>query len=243
MKMHRLPLCFLAVCTLASAEGAAHWTYKGETGAEHWAELSPDFHDCAGKNQSPVDLSEFIEADLAPVKVFYESGGQEIINNGHTVQVNYKEGSRINLNGRDFALKQFHFHAPSENLITGKSYPMEVHLVHASTGGNLTVIGVMFEEGAENKTLAEAWKQLPQKAGDKNALPSPIAAEGLLPANHDYYYFSGSLTTPPCSEGVRWLVMKNPITASKAQIDAFTAVLHEPNNRPVQRLNARQVLK
>ncbi len=243
MLYRALLISLLMLANLAHASGKVHWTYGGESGAEHWAELSPDFHICNGANQSPIDLSEFIEAELPPINFFYQPGGNEIINNGHTVQVNFDKGSRITLNGREFELKQFHFHAPSENHINGKSYPLEVHLVHANATGSLAVIGVMFEEGAENKTLAAAWASMPKEADQKMALAPLLLAEGMLPASRDYYYFSGSLTTPPCSEGVRWLVMKNSITASREQIDAFVRVLHEPNNRPLQRLNARAVLK
>jgi carbonic anhydrase len=222
---------------------AVHWTYSGEEGPNHWGELSPDYAACDGKNQSPINLTGFIEADLKPIDFTYHAGGKEIVNNGHTVQINYKAGSRIVVDGTPFELKQFHFHAPSENEIDGQSYPMEAHLVHASKEGHLAVIGVMFVEGAENKTLAQAWSHVPEKADSHHALLVPVAAAGLLPAKREYYRFNGSLTTPPCSEGVRWLVMKEPITASKKQIEAFAHLMHHPNNRPIQPTYARPVLQ
>ncbi len=232
----------LATCT-AYAGGAADWTYSGKAGPDHWAHLSSDYAACGGKNQSPINLTGFIEADLQAIDFTYQPGGNEILNNGHTVQVNYAEGSRIVVDGIRFDLKQIHFHAPSENQINGKSYAMESHLVHADKDGNLAVVATMFTEGKENKTLAQAWSHMPEKSGDKQALSSPVAAEGFLPAKRDYYRFNGSLTTPPCSEGVRWLVMKETVAASKEQIQAFTHILHHPNNRPVQPTNARPVLQ
>lgn len=227
----------------AFAADTTHWTYSGEEGPENWAKLTPEFGACSGKNQSPIDLSGFIEAELAPIKVSYLPGGNEIWNNGHTVQVNYAEGSSIAVDGIQFDLKQFHFHAPSENLIKGQSYAMEAHFVHMDKEGNIAVVALMFEEGGENTALEKLWSSMPKNAGDRKALPSPFAAGDLLPANPDYYRFNGSLTTPPCTEGVRWLVLKEPVTASKEQVEAFSHVMHHPNNRPVQSVNARPVLQ
>lgn len=159
------------------------------------------------------------------------------------MQVNYAEGSSIGVEGNRFGLLQFHFHAPSENRINGKSYPMEAHLVHADEDGNLAVVAVMFVQGRENEMLARAWSHMPKHSGDEHALPSPVAAEGLLPSNRDYYRYNGSLTTPPCTEGVRWLVMKEPVSASDQQIRAFSRVMHHPNNRPIQPTHARPILR
>jgi carbonic anhydrase len=225
------------------AADTAHWSYSGEAGPENWAKLSPEFGACSGKNQTPINLTGFIEAELKPLKISYQPGGNEILNNGHTVQVNFGAGSSITLDGIQFELKQFHFHAPSENLIKGKSYPMEAHLVHADKDGNLAVVALMFKEGSENKVLKTIWPLIPLNAGEKTALSSPFAIARLLPSNKDYYRFNGSLTTPPCTEGVRWVVMKTPVSASQEQVEAFSHVMHHPNNRPVQAINARPVLK
>lgn len=246
MKKQMTGLAFsvlIAASGWAAASGAVHWTYSGEEGPGNWARLTPEFGACDGRNQSPVNLTGFIEADLAPIGVAYQAGGSEILNNGHTVQVNYGAGSGIEVDGIHFELKQFHFHAPSENHIDGVSYPMEAHLVHADKDGHLAVIAVMFEEGEENAALAEIWPSMPAIAGNKQALSSSFDAAKLLPENRDYYRFNGSLTTPPCTEGVRWLVMKTPVSASKDQLEAFTHVMHHPNNRPVQPVNARVILK
>ena len=238
----------LACAMLASSGSFAsdehhHWGYSGEGAPENWAKLSGDNFACTGKNQSPINLTGFIEADLKPLVFNYAAGGNEIINNGHSLQVNYQEGSSINIDGIQFNLLQFHFHAPSENNINGHSYPLEAHLVHADKEGRLAVIAVMFEEGAENKGLAAAWNKLPMHKGDKNSFVKNITANDILPVDKAYYRFNGSLTTPPCSEGVRWFVMKEVITASKEQIEAFKETMTGPNNRPVQPLNSRTVLQ
>lgn len=232
----------LLLCPAAFA-ATPHWEYSGEAGPAKWASLTPEFGQCAGSNQSPVNLSGLVKADLAPLQFHYLAGGRSVTNNGHTVQVDYAPGSSLELDGMHFTLKQFHFHAPSENLIEGHSYPLEGHLVHANDQGELAVVAVMFEPGKTNGALSQVWQSLPAKAGEHHQLKEAVSAEPLLPAKRDYYRFSGSLTTPPCSEGVRWLVMKQPVQVSQAQIDAFKAVMHHPNNRPVQPLHGRLVLQ
>jgi carbonic anhydrase len=236
-------LLLMPGAALFSADGAPHWEYSGKAGPENWAKLSPEYGACAGKNQSPINLTGFIQAELKPIVFNYQGGSAEILNNGHTVQVNAQPGSSILVDSIQFDLKQYHFHAPSENLIDGKSFPLEVHLVHADKNGNLAVVAVMFAEGAANKALEKAWAKMPKKEGDKLSLPAGVSPLDILPPNRDYYRFNGSLTTPPCSEGVRWLVMKQAISASKEQIGEFAHVMHHPNNRPVQAVNARPVLK
>ncbi len=238
----------ITMCTLLGLSGGCathntHWGYSGDEGAKNWATLSAEYEPCSGKNQSPINLSGFIEADLSPISFNYEAGGYEILNNGHTVQLNYQKGSHITLDGINFELLQFHFHAPSENHINGHSYLLEAHLVHADKNGNLAVVAVMFKEGESNSGLAQAWNQMPQHIGIKHDLINVVSVDHILPENRDYYRFNGSLTTPPCSEGVRWLVMKNVMTASKQQIAAFSQVLHEPNNRPLQSINSRTILQ
>ena len=243
MKKSVAMACMLLASTAAFSAEGTHWSYSGAGGPEEWAKLTPESGACAGKNQSPIDLTGFIKADLKPIKFAYQAGGNEILDNGHTIQVNYAQGSSITVDGIQFNLKQFHFHAPSENLIKGKSYPMEGHFVHADKDGNLAVVAVMFKEGAENKALNAIWSHMPKEEGEKNALATPFSAASLIPAAHAYYRFNGSLTTPPCSEGVRWMVMKTPVTVSKEQVEAFAHVMHHPNNRPVQAVNSRPVLE
>lgn len=242
MKRTLIAVGMLLFSSFAFSSDGAAWDYAGEAGPANWAKLSPEYGACAGSNQSPINLTGFIDAKLKPVVFNYEAGSSEILNNGHTVQVNTLPGSSITVDDIEFELKQFHFHVPSENLIRGKSYPMEGHLVHADKNGNLAVVAVMVTEGEANKALAKAWAQMPEK-GEKVTLSSDISPLEILPAQRDYYRFNGSLTTPPCSEGVRWLVMKQPISASKEQIEQFLHVIHHPNNRPVQAVNARPVLE
>ncbi|HSP77321.1 MAG TPA: carbonic anhydrase [Myxococcaceae bacterium] len=228
----------------ALAGAGVHWGYEGHEGADHWAELSPDYRLCAtGKNQSPIDIHDAIKAELTPLVFSYQAGTGEELNNGHTIQVNFPPGSTLSVGGHVYTLKQLHFHAPSENRIEGRSFPLEAHMVHADDKGNLAVVAVMFEEGAENPVLAAAWARMPENADTSTRLDNPVTAEGLLPATRDYYRFSGSLTTPPCSEGVSWLVMKHPMTASQAQIQKFSKAMGHANNRPVQPLNDRPILR
>ena len=233
----------LLLSSSAISATGPHWEYSGEAGPENWAKLSPEYGACAGKNQSLINLSGLIDAKLKPIAFSYKAGATEILNNGHTVQVNAAAGSSITVDGIQFDLKQFHFHAPSENLINGKSYPLEAHLVHADKDGNLAVVAVMFNAGKASAALEKAWAQMPKNSGDKVDLSAKLSPLDLLPKNRDYYRFNGSLTTPPCSEGVRWLVMKHPASASKEQIETFAHVMHHPNNRPVQAVNARPVLE
>jgi carbonic anhydrase len=233
----------LLLSNAVTANSAAHWGYSGHQGPENWAKLSGDNFACSGKNQSPIDLTGFVESDLTPLKFSYKSGGNEVVNNGHTVQVNYQAGSVMSIDGQAFNLLQFHFHAPSENHINGHSYPLEAHLVHANKKGDLAVVAVMFEQGESNSLLKQAWSTMPNHKSEHHKLSAVVNVSDMLPKNRDYYRFNGSLTTPPCSEGVRWLVMKNAVQASKQQIDSFKKALHEPNNRPLQAINARTVLQ
>jgi carbonic anhydrase len=244
MKKILLSYLLMAVASPVLASGGAHWGYTGHESPEHWGELSPKFQLCAtGKNQAPIDLHAMIEAELMPLGIAYKAGGEEVVNNGHSIQVNYTPGSTLDVDGHIFELKQFHFHTPSENTIEGESFPMEMHLVHLDESGNIAVIGVMFKEGEENAELAKAWSVMPKQADQKAAPAAVLDAAVLLPENRDYYRFNGSLTTPPCTEGVTWIVMKEPVTVSAEQVEAFAHVMHHPNNRPVQPVNARPVLK
>lgn len=226
------------------AEGP-HWGYEGEIAAEHWAELSPDFASCsAGKNQSPIDIRATVHAKGLPKLGFdYRTPVVSVINNGHTVQANFAPGSFLKLGEHAYELKQIHFHVPSENAIRGKHFAMEGHLVHQDKDGRLAVVAVMFEEGRAQQGLAPLWKQMPASADGEHPFEGSLLASAVLPRQRDYYYFSGSLTTPPCSEGVSWIVLKHPVEESKAQIEQFAQLMHHPNNRPVQPLNARIVIE
>lgn len=228
----------------AFAGGDVHWGYSGDTGPEFWGSLTPAYSMCAyGKNQSPVNLTGFVESALDPVEFSYTATASNIVNNGHAIQADFPKGSSISVDDTEFDLLQCHYHSPSENHINGQSFPMEGHCVHADHDGNLAVVTIMYELGEKNPGIAKLWQQMPLDAGEKQELKQKVNALDLMPEDKDYYRFSGSLTTPPCSEGVRWLVLKETATVSREQVETFTDVMHHPNNRPIQPLNARKVMK
>ena len=226
-----------------------HWTYDGEKGPRFWGKLDPDFSLCeAGQKQSPIDIGKTspatlpkLRADFSPAKlqiVHHEHVADEI-NNGHTIQVNYSEGDTLTIGDTNYELIQFHFHSPSEHTVHGKHYPMEMHFVHKSPSGTLAVVGVFIEQGAHNKAFDPIWENLPKQKGVESHFEHVhVDVDNLLPHSHKSYRYDGSLTTPPCSEGVKWIVMKSPIHLSKEQIKTFTAIIKE-NNRPVQPLHHR----
>ncbi len=227
----------------ASEGKPRHWSYGGEGGPEHWAELSSDNALCTGGvQQSPIDLSGAMVATVdtpRPQWVPVRSG--VVANNGHTIQVDVGNAGGIKLNGAEYSLKQFHFHHPSEHTIEGKSFPLELHLVHASKEGGLAVIGVMFDQGRPSAALDSVWATAPGREG-KAAVAFEIDAAKFMPKTSTAYRYEGSLTTPPCSETVSWTVMAEPQTASAAQIAAFSEIFPW-NARPIQPLNRRYVLR
>lgn len=221
-----------------------HWSYEGETGPLHWGDLKPEYFMCkAGKNQSPVDITDARTVEKKHIGFRYFVGGDDVLFNGHAVQVNYRPGSFVTIDKKTYELKQFHFRTPSENTIDGKHFPMEAHFVHLDKNGNIAVLALMFEEGARNPELDKILEVLPKKVGQKARLKHAANASALMPMDVDYYRFNGSLTTPPCSEGVVWAVFKKTVTASADQIKAFRDELEVPNNRPLQPINARVILK
>jgi carbonic anhydrase len=246
LKKSLIALAAAASLALAGGHGA-HWGYKGDTGPEHWGDLAPEFVMCkVGKNQSPINLrtTDAYETALPPLIFGYRAATRDEVNNGHSIQVNVRPGSFLQIDGKRFELKQFHFHTPSENTIDGKYFPMEAHFVHVDEAGDIAVVAVMFQYGEENKALAKFWNSMPLHAGDHHDIMMPAETfAALLPKKRDYYRFNGSLTTPPCSEGVRWFVLKKPLQISKAQAERFEEVMGGPNNRPVQPFNARVLLK
>jgi len=223
---------------------AAHWGYEGDVAPAHWGELSDKFKLCSsGENQSPIDIKSNFDVDLPVIQFDYSAAAKKIINNGHTIQVDVKAGSSITVDGKNYQLKQFHFHTPSENKIKGKSFPLEAHFVHRMKGKNIfAVVAVMFDEGAANPILEQIWNKIPSKVGESIKFEKSINYTQLLPKDKDYYRFNGSFTTPPCTEGVYWHVLKTPLTASKAQIAKFLATMHHPNNRNIQKTGARVIV-
>lgn len=220
------------------------WGYIGQKGPENWGNLSSDFEVCqSGISQSPINLSSALDAELTDLKINYQESPLRIVNNGHTIQVNYQPGSILTLDDEPFELLQFHFHHPSEHKVEGEALPMEVHLVHKSKKGALAVIGVFFKQGQANSVLQQVWQNMPIKAGEeKNISNVNVNAADLLPKNRDYYRYFGSLTTPPCSETVNWIVLKEPIEISTQQVSQFTKII-PMNARPVQDIKRRFLLE
>jgi carbonic anhydrase len=234
------------------AHGPVHWGYGKDDGPAVWGDLSPAWEACArGRAQSPIDLAVAEERELEDVAFGYRPASLaivhhehviDVLNNGHTIQVNYDEGSTIEIGGVGFELVQYHFHAPSEHTVGGRHFPMEMHLVHKSAAGELAVAGVLIDEGGHNAAFEPVWKHLPDEPGKLDHLEHVMVdIDELLPPDRRSYRYPGSLTTPPCSEGVRWLVFVEPVALSKEQIAAFRAIVHD-NNRPVQPLEDRKVL-
>jgi Carbonic anhydrase len=227
----------------AASEQTSHWGYEGQENPENWGKLSPDYSTCEnGKNQSPINIDHVLKTEHENLKFSFKPSKQEIINNGHTIQVNVTGDNQLILDEQTFTLQQFHFHSPSENTIKGKSYPMEAHFVYKNKAGELTVVALMFNHGEVNRELAKIWQQMPAQAGNKAIIENTVDIRALFPNTLDYYRFSGSLTTPPCTEGVRWIVLEQPVTASEQQIEKFHSIMHHNNNRPVQPLNGRIIV-
>ena len=230
-------------------EGKAEWGYEGDTGPAKWGELSPEFSMCGqGKNQSPINIDpkkNVIDAKQPPIHFDYTMLIPERIHhNGHTVQVDMRSGGEITVDGKVFKLKQFHFHAPGEHTIAGTPFPMEMHFVHQADDGQLAVVAVPMMPGWPHPTVATLWRTLPQKKGDSFELPNNVLRSLEIDKNvTNYYRYNGSLTTPPCSEGVIWIVKRDRVTVSKPQVAALVKVLGHPNNRPLQPSNARLVIE
>ncbi len=221
---------------------ATHWGYTGEGAPEFWGDLQAEYALCkGGKSQSPIniDTASTSSQPLPPIEVHYAAPPSTLVNNGHTIKVNIAKGSYIMVGGKRYDLLQFHFHTPSEHTINGRPAAMVAHFVHKAADGQLGVVGVLFEEGPENAALAALWSRLPSSEGEMVAAPEMNLAQ-LLPASMSYYNYAGSLTTPPCSEGVNWMVVKSPVSASHAQVAAFTQRFPK-SVRPVQALNGRVV--
>jgi carbonic anhydrase len=218
-----------------------HWGYTGEIAPIHWGELHTDFRTCSeGKEQSPIDVNATKDTSLPRLKLSYTKPARGLINNGHTVQVNIEDGNTLTIDGYPYTLKQFHFHTPSENHIKGKSFPLEAHFVHITPKGRIAVVAVMFEEGAANAALNRIVKSFPLTHNKEKKIDLPSQyVNVMLPIDTSYYQFMGSLTTPPCSEGVKWFVIKKTLTASKEQIDAIHKEIGMKNNRPIQPTNGR----
>jgi carbonic anhydrase len=238
-----------SVTATSTSARPVHWSYTNEGGPKGWAELSPVYAACgSGKSQSPVNLLPNpgagstgwkMEYKTTSLRIAHNEHVEELINNGHTIQVTPQEGSSITYSGKVFHLKQFHFHTPSEHTIDGKHSPMEIHLVHQADDQSLAVVGVLVQEGKHNSNFDQLIRHLPNAVGEKKTHDSVnINIAVHVPKDLYAYHYIGSLTTPPCSENVQWMVLKNPISMSKEQVNAFSSRLKN-NNRPTQPMNER----
>lgn len=234
----------LSLSVSAFADTPSHWAYEGQAGPDNWGNISDDYATCKiGQFQSPIDIRHPIKAKLPPLQLDFRTAAESLVNNGHTLQVTVNDEDDFRLDNQTFTLRQYHFHAPSENLINGKRYPLEAHFVHTSAQGAVTVVAVMFEIGRENTALSPILENLPAEKNRVVKIDKRYDLKPLFPADRHYYRFSGSLTTPPCTEGLRWLVMKKPVTLSAAQLAQFQRALEHSNNRPIQPLNGRVIVE
>jgi carbonic anhydrase len=220
---------------------AGHWAYEGDAGPQSWGRLNPEFVKCSsGERQSPIDIRDGMKLQLDPVQFEYRPSSFRVIDNGHTVQVNVAGGNSIEVTGRRYSLVQFHFHRPSEERIDGRQFDMVVHLVHKAMDGRLAVIAVLLDQGSAHPLVQTVWNNLPLEKGEEVPAKSLLDLNALLPAERNYFTYMGSLTTPPCSEGVLWMVMKQPVQISQEQIGIF-ARLYPMNARPIQSASGRLI--
>ena len=220
---------------------APHWSYGGDAGPDSWGRLQPEFAKCSsGTRQSPIDIRGGIPVDLEPVQFDYRATGFNVIDNGHTVQVNLGQGNTIETLGRRYELLQFHFHRPSEERINGRQFDMVAHLVHKDPEGRLAVVAVLLDRGSVHPLVQAVWNNLPLEKGDALSARGTLDLNELLPKDRRYYTYMGSLTTPPCSEGVLWMVMQQPVTISNEQLAVFSR-LYPMNARPIQSASGRLI--
>jgi len=244
MRFHRVALLVFGVAAAAAAQSGAKWDYSGKTGPLNWGRLDPAYKACSqGHEQSPIDIrGARLSKNLQPIEFHYLAGPVTLENTGETIRVHVNPGSYIVVDGERYELQQFHFHHPSEEAVKGKLTDMDVHLVHKSADGKLVVVAVRFsmERGDPNAVLAALWPHLPQQTGATEKVTDMIDAGGFLPADRGYWTYMGSLTTPPCTEGVRWFVFEDVLSISRSQVRALTS-LFPVNSRPLQDAHGRKI--
>lgn len=224
--------------------GEVHWDYEGHNGPEHWGQLKPEFNACAiGQRQTPIHIQETqtLQGPAEPLQFDYRPSSGSVVNNGHTIQVDLEGENTLTVRGSTYRLLQFHFHHPSEEKINQKGFSMVAHLVHRNEQGQLAVVAVLIDPGEASPLIQKVWTHMPLDVNDRVRLPEGlIDMAQLLPQDQRYYQFMGSLTTPPCTEGVLWMVLKQPMTVSREQLRLF-AQLFPMNARPIQPVNGRVV--
>jgi carbonic anhydrase len=254
----KLSTKLLAVVFLASAlliqnchkeesgheEHKKHWSYTGDTGPSQWGHLEEKFEACStGSRQSPIDILPPYEKSKESLVLNYSTSPLKMINNGHSIQVNITGEHTLKVANKNYHLVQFHFHTPSEHTVDGKHIDMEIHLVHKADDGSFAVVGVLLNKGKENQFLSTIWNKLPKEEGKETEDATiQLVLKDLLPKKMGYYHYTGSLTTPPCSEGVEWYVLAEPMEASTQQMLAFQSIF-PVSIRPLQPLNGRKIVK
>jgi carbonic anhydrase len=237
-----LALCPVCVPAGFAAEGH-HWSYEGEGGPAKWGDLDAANKVCTiGSQQSPIDIGTTVKSQLPPLKIKWGKSADTIVNNGHTIQLNFADGSTLKLGDTAYKLLQIHFHRPSEHLIGGKNFPMEAHFVHRAESGALAVVGVLMATGKPNAAFSKVIATMPAKEGPAIKADAGFNPNALLPARQTYYRYPGSLTTPPCAEIVEWLLLTDSIQVAEADVASF-AKLYPMNARPAQKDNRRYVLQ
>ncbi len=230
--------------TAAVKRDPVPWAYEGEGAPEHWADLGPDNRLCAsGQRQSPIDIKDTIKVDLEKIRFDYQPGGFAVLDNGRTVQVNIAPGSSIQVMGRRYELVQFHFHRPAEERLNGRQFDMVAHLVHKDAEGHLAVVAILLDRDLDNKPqplVQQVWNNLPLEKFEALTGPGTMDLRQLLPEDRSYFTFMGSLTEPPCTEGVLWMVMRQPVLLTTSQIAIF-AKLYPMNARPIQAVAGRLI--
>lgn len=219
------------------------WTYEGPRGNDHWSQLDSAYSACAGKEQSPIDIRDTIKNRLPALRFQYHTDNIRFVtNNGHTIRINYARGNGnyLLLEGRRYELTQFHFHRPSEERIHGKAYDMVLHVMHQGADGEVLGLAILLQSGPPNPLIQQIWRNMPASEGNRQVAAFPVNVEAMLPKNSGYYAYTGSQTAPPCSENVRWIVLKKPVSVSPEEIREFAA-LYPDDARPVQPLNGRIV--
>lgn len=234
------------------AQGAAHeqghaekhWTYSGEGNPAEWGELKGEYATCKiGGHQSPIDISGKLPTKGGALRLTNSPIPLAVVNNGHTIQVKNSTANSLEIDGQKYDLLQMHFHAPSEHTLNGQHSAMELHLVHKNAAGTLAVVGLMLNAGAENPLVGQIWSNLPTEVNQEKMVDGvSLDLKSILPADLAYYHYEGSLTTPPCTEGVQWYVLKSPSTVSEKQASMFAELLHTTNARPTQPLNGRELV-
>jgi len=239
-KVARLRSAKAAAGQAANAH-AAHWSYGGDGGPEAWGQLKPEFATCAnGSRQSPIDIRSGVKVDLEAIQFDYRPTGFSVVDNGHTIQVNLSGGNSIEVQGRRFELLQFHFHRPSEERVNGRQFDMVAHLVHKDPEGRLAVVAVLLDRGIAQPLVQTVWNNLPLEKNAEQLVRGELNLNHLLPADRRYFTYMGSLTTPPCSEGVLWMVLQQPVPVAAEQVNVFSR-LYPMNARPIQQAGGRLI--